>query len=120
MSKIIIIAEKINNEVKFIKTLRQLTGQSISEIKNSLTKKKPFFEGILEGNRREENEEIVKNILHFTHQDGDSIRLFRITDPTHFETHEGMYEITQEMFENSLRARKETSEYFDDFDQKDF
>lgn len=119
MSKIVMFAEKINNEAKFIKSLRQITNKSILEIKDSLKNKKPFFESILEGNQRDENVEVVKKILSFINQDHDEIKLFRVNDKNNFKTNEGMYEISQEVFENSLKAREESSNYFDDLEESE-
>ena len=43
MTKILLILEKIKNEMLFIKKLRSITNQSFSEIKDSIKNKSPFF-----------------------------------------------------------------------------
>lgn len=98
MSKIALIAEKINNELLFIKKLREIaSGKSIGEIKDCLKRKKAFF---CADEHDEETEIKVKEILHFTEQNGDIIRLFQISDDSDCEDLDENDEISREVYEN--------------------
>lgn len=122
--KILLIADKINNELVFIKNLRELTGKPISEIRECIRNQKPFFEGILDGrsadldNEDGDNEVLVTKILSFINRNGDKIRLFLVDDDEEFEALDDLDdEITQEHFENMLESDRETSKYLDEIDE---
>lgn len=110
MTKVILVAEKINDQTAFIRKLRELTGKSISEIRESLVKKTPFFEADVNGMEGEENEQLILEILRFSNKQSDKIRIFQlITDDP--------FEISQEMFENQVERREEIAKEFEELDE---
>lgn len=123
MSRIVLIAEQVNNELVFIKNIRELTGRSISEIRDSLKNKKPFFEGALgalsySDNEDGDNEVLVTKILNHVNQNNDKIRLFIIDEDDEFELPDNLKdEITQEHWQNRLETCRETSRDFDELDE---
>lgn len=93
MSKVALIAESIKDEIKFIKQLREITGTSISEIRNSLKNKTPFYEG-----DDWEDEETIKKILHMIKRNKDSVLIVENGRKTPLE-----------QFENGMKARHENT-----------
>ncbi|MBX9702619.1 MAG: hypothetical protein K2X39_00565 [Silvanigrellaceae bacterium] len=118
MSKIVLLAKEIKNELSFIKKLKQLTGKSISDIRNSLNNKKPFYAGMWTGNTSEGDIEILKQILKFTKNDGDKIRLFHVNNEADLNEMEDAREITREIFANMLQADEETARYLEELDEE--
>lgn len=116
MSKIFIVAKQVKNEVKFISSLRKITGQSIAEIRQNLKNQKPFFKGYTTGNTQEETEVQVNQILDFTTSNGDSIKFYEIMDDAS-EFFSEKDEISKEDYESSVIERKKTSSYFEELDE---
>ena len=114
MTKILLILEKIKNEMLFIKKLRSITNQSFSEIKDSIKNKSPFFAGNLDGPDQEESEAKVKKILNFTKKDGDVIRLFELEEGMNFDINDDTYEITPEMFYNTIQMQKDLEKEYEE------
>ncbi|MCE5294574.1 MAG: hypothetical protein LLF94_08185 [Chlamydiales bacterium] len=110
MTKIILIAEKINDQLAFIRNLRELTGKSISEIRKSLINKTPFFEGEVNGKLGEETEDFILELLRFSNEQGNKIRIFQLFTDNPFE-------ISQEIFKNQVERREEIAKYFKELDE---
>jgi len=110
MGIIYLAAEKINNEIEFIKNLRALTGYSIADIREAIDNDFPFFAADTNGNEGEENEQLIIKILEFAKKQGDKIVILEEN------SNEELEEISEEYFMNSVQSRKETHEYFEELD----
>ena len=101
MREILLVAESIKNEISFIKFLRSITPKSISEIRENLRNKQPFFEEELDWDG--EVEEKIKKILRFCKETGSSIRMFE-------DSTDNKNEISEEIFYNILNLAKRLAE----------
>lgn len=107
MAKIILVAEKITDQMAFIKMLKEITNKPLSEIRESIIQKKPFFEGSVYD---EDTNPIVQKILKFSKKQGDKIKIFeKISDTP--------YEITEEIYQNTVKWGEEISKQFEEEDE---
>jgi len=113
MVKILLVADQIKNEAAFKKNLRQITRKSISDIRDSLKDKKPFYSGMLTGNKSDATKDEIAKILKFTNLEGDRIKLYMITDLNKAEALNEKSEVTQEVYSNFLKSSQESSVYLD-------
>lgn len=112
MTKIYLIAEKIKNPMAFIRKMRALTHKPISEIRDCLANKKPFFEASVIGNEGPENEKTIQDILRFAKKQGDKLKILE-------QVTKEPYEITEEAFHNSIKMNDEIDRQFEEMDKLD-
>lgn len=106
-----LVAEKITDQIAFIGMIRKLTGSSISEIRQSIAKKCPFFECHI--NRDEDGEKLILEILRFAKKQGDKIKILEQVIDT-------AWEMSEEVFHNTVNRRKEISRQFEELDELEY